>query len=219
MLWRPLIGCTASGSGMRSRTSARTLARPWRGRPRSKATAPGIGTTSNGVPAGTPVQLGAMIRPQSDPIVPSSDLRKACRLAHELPAVIQATESVKMSVRRSFELVRGQMIRASLAQIPLARVKDVTAGRLRLGALESNGFATIQQVLDTSPSRLTLVPGVGEQTAQQVFAAAQQLAKAAADDLRFRINLDPADRKHNRPGAGAVRLGQTESGHVDPWRR
>ena len=139
------------------------------------------------------VQLGAMIRPQSDPIVPSSDLRKACRLAHELPAVIQATESVKMSVRRSFELVRGQMIRASLAQIPLARVKDVTAGRLRLGALESNGFATIQQVLDTSPSRLTLVPGVGEQTAQQVFAAARQLAKAAADDLRFRINLDPAD--------------------------
>ena len=82
-----------------------------------------------------------------------------------------------MSVRRSFELVRGQMIRASLAQIPLARVKDVTAGRLRLGALESNGFATIQQVLDTPPSRLTLVQGVGEQTAQQVFAAARQLRR------------------------------------------
>jgi superfamily II DNA or RNA helicase len=139
-------------------------------------------------------QLGAEVGPELDPIVPASDVQKVCRLARELPIVVRATEAVKNSVRGSFDLVRDEMIRSSLAQISLIRVKDVTAGRLRLGALESAGFANIQQILDTPPARLTLVPGVGEQTAGQVYAAAKQLAKAVADDLRFRINLDPTDQ-------------------------
>jgi superfamily II DNA or RNA helicase len=139
-------------------------------------------------------QLGAEVGPGSNPIVPASDMQRACRLARELPIVRQATEAIKNSVRSSFELVRGEMIQSNLAQMPLSRVKDVTAGRLRLGALESAGFANIQEILDTSPVRLTLVPGVGEQTAGQVYAAAQQLSKAVANDLRFRINLDPTNQ-------------------------
>jgi superfamily II DNA or RNA helicase len=139
-------------------------------------------------------QLGADVGPRSDPIVPASDVRRACRLARELPIVVQATEAAKDSVRSSFDLVHAEMVRSSLAEVPLTRVKDVTAGRLRLGALESAGFANIQQILDTSPARLTLLPGVGDQTAGQVYAAAQQLAKAVANDLRFRINLDPTNQ-------------------------
>jgi hypothetical protein len=36
-----------------------------------------------------------------------------------------------------------------------------------------------------------MLQGIGPQTAQQVIAAARQIAKSVADDLRFRIDLDP----------------------------
>ncbi|MDF2092587.1 DEAD/DEAH box helicase [Knoellia sp. 3-2P3] len=127
-------------------------------------------------------------------VLASDDLRRASTLAVHLPAVAEATDKARTRVRVRFEAVRKGMIRADLEQMPIARVKDVTGGRLRLGVLEKSGYPTIQSVLDSTPSQLIHVEGVGEQTAKQVYAAAQQLAKAVEDDFRFRINLDPGDR-------------------------
>ncbi|WP_344894385.1 DEAD/DEAH box helicase [Actinomadura meridiana] len=72
-------------------------------------------------------------------------------------------------------------------------MKDVTDGRLRLGPLEDAGFETVGDVLEATPYRLQLIPGVGPQTAQQLHAAAESLAEAAEKTASVRIDLERRD--------------------------
>jgi len=85
------------------------------------------------------------------------------------------------------------MVRRDLAAIPVERLKDSTAGRLRFGPLASAGYVTVLDVLDATPSALLSVPGVGQQTATQIHAAARQVATAIEDGLKVRVDLDPGN--------------------------
>ncbi len=96
-------------------------------------------------------------------------------------------------VQQRFAALRHQMLRRELAKIPVARLKDTTDGRLRLGPLEASGYGTVLDVLEASPTRLQQVPNVGPQTAMQAHAAARQIAAAVEEGLKVRIDLDPAD--------------------------
>jgi superfamily II DNA or RNA helicase len=142
--------------------------------------------------------LAAML--QASPSAAANDhfleaevVRKVARLCDLGPRVIDAEEYLRQQVKDSFTAVRDQMVRRDLTQMPIARVKDTTSGRLRLKTLESAGFAIVQDVLSVSVARLQAVDGVGAQTAMQVHAAAKQLAAAVSDDLKFRIDLDPSN--------------------------
>jgi SNF2 family DNA or RNA helicase len=86
------------------------------------------------------------------------------------------------------------MVRRDIAQIPIARLKDATDGRLRFGVIESAGFTTVLDILTSSIPVLQAINGVGPQTAMQVYAAARQVAIAVEDDLKFRVDLDPSNR-------------------------
>ncbi|WP_460370521.1 helix-hairpin-helix domain-containing protein, partial [Actinocorallia lasiicapitis] len=93
-------------------------------------------------------------------------------------------------VGRALDPLRAGKARAELEHIPAGRLKDVTEGRLRLGAVEQAGYTTVQTILDASPYELQLVPGVGAQTAAQLHAAARQIAAAVAETVTVRIDVD-----------------------------
>lgn len=105
-------------------------------------------------------------------------------------------------VARHRELAAPQ-IRERLGAIDVARLRDATAGRIRLAGLPEAGFRTVLDVLDAAPSRLEAVPGFGPQTSTAVRGAALQLADAVAESIQVRLEHDPEDR-HTTPLVRAV---------------
>jgi superfamily II DNA or RNA helicase len=99
----------------------------------------------------------------------------------------------RAGVHRALSVVRAGVARRELGSIPVERLRDVTDGRLRLGALERSGYSTVLQVLDATPYTLQLVPGIGPGTAGQVHAAARQIARAAEEAATIRIDVDQRD--------------------------
>ncbi len=87
------------------------------------------------------------------------------------------------------------MVRRDLAAIPVERMKDSTAGRVRLGPLAAAGFTTVLDVLDAPEWALLAVPGVGQQTVTQIYGAARQVASAIEHGLKFRVDLDPTNQR------------------------
>ncbi|MFH8474066.1 DEAD/DEAH box helicase [Streptomyces sp. NPDC018000] len=85
------------------------------------------------------------------------------------------------------------LVRRELSAIPVTRLKDVTEGRLRLGAIEQAGFTTVGQVHEANRYELRQIPGVGAQTADQALAAAGQIAHAVRDTVAVRIDVDTPD--------------------------
>ncbi|MEV7234024.1 DEAD/DEAH box helicase [Streptomyces sp. NPDC051020] len=85
------------------------------------------------------------------------------------------------------------LIRRELSAIPVSRLKDVTEGRLRLGAVEQAGFTNVGQVHEANRYELRQIPGVGAQTADQALAAAGQIAHAVRDTVAVRIDVDTPD--------------------------
>ncbi len=85
-------------------------------------------------------------------------------------------------------------IRERLGAIGVDRLRDATAGRLRLAGLPEAGFATVLDVLDAAPSRLEAVPGIGPTTSTAVRGAALQLADAVAESVQVRLEHDPENR-------------------------
>ncbi|MFE9423762.1 DEAD/DEAH box helicase [Kitasatospora sp. NPDC006697] len=85
------------------------------------------------------------------------------------------------------------LVQAELAVMPVARLREVTEGRLRTGALEAAGIATVGQVVEASVYGLRLLPGVGAQTAAQAVAAAGQLAEAVEQTVALRLDPDRQD--------------------------
>ncbi|MDQ0988206.1 DEAD/DEAH box helicase [Streptomyces sp. V2I9] len=97
------------------------------------------------------------------------------------------------AVRSVLDPLLGTLVDRELAHIPVSRLKDVTEGRLRLGALEQAGFGTVGQVHGTHRYALRQLPGVGAHTADQALAAATQIAHAVRDTVSVRIDVDAPD--------------------------
>ncbi|BBC33232.1 Helicase SNF2 [Streptomyces graminofaciens] len=94
------------------------------------------------------------------------------------------------AVRAALKPIHDDLAERELDAIPVARLKDVTEGRLRLGEVERGGFRTVRQVLDAGSYRLQQLPGVGKQTADQTVAAARQIAEAVRDTVAVHIDVD-----------------------------
>ncbi|MDT0434474.1 MULTISPECIES: DEAD/DEAH box helicase [Streptomyces] len=94
------------------------------------------------------------------------------------------------AVRAALTPLRDELVAAELESIPVARLKDATEGRLRLAAVEAAGFATVRAVHEAGRHQLRQIPGVGAQTADQVLAAAGQIARAVEETVSVRIDVD-----------------------------
>ncbi|WP_326656313.1 DEAD/DEAH box helicase [Streptomyces sp. NBC_00385] len=97
------------------------------------------------------------------------------------------------AVRTALDPLLDALVRKELSAIPVSRLKDVTEGRLRLGAVEQAGFTTVEQVYGAGRYELRQIPGVGAQTADQTLAAAGQIAHAVRDTVALRIDVDTPD--------------------------
>ncbi|MFC5906577.1 DEAD/DEAH box helicase [Streptacidiphilus monticola] len=95
-------------------------------------------------------------------------------------------------VRGYAAALRGEAVGRALDAMPVARLRDVTEGRLRVAPLEAAGFVTVGRVHRAEVYELLRVPGVGRTSAEQAKAAAAQLARAARENTAVRI--DPDDR-------------------------
>ena len=128
---------------------------------------------------------------------PNGDIRKLLGDAQQLLDAARVLRSdhdaARAEVQRALSPLRAESAREELAQIPVARLRDVTEGRLRLGSLEQAGYSTVRQVLDATAYRMHLVPGVGPQTAAQALAAARQIARAVEETVAVRIDVDRRD--------------------------
>jgi superfamily II DNA or RNA helicase len=119
-----------------------------------------------------------------------SVLSQSRALRAAITDALTAPEARRQSARRAYESVRGDVVRAELAKMPLDRIKEITQGRLRLAAIEQAGFRTVGAVAAAGPHRLQSIQGVGPQTAAQVVAAARQLRTAMEQETRVRFDPD-----------------------------
>lgn len=94
------------------------------------------------------------------------------------------------AVRAALAPIRAELVGRELESIPVSRLKDVTEGRLRLGALEAAGFGSVRAVYETSRYALRQLPGVGAQTADRALGAARQIARAVEETVSVRIDVD-----------------------------
>jgi len=103
------------------------------------------------------------------------------------------------AARAAFAPLQDAVVERELDAIPVARLQDVTEGRLRLANVEKGGYRTVGSVLEEQPYRLRQIPGVGEQTVNHLLAAARQLAAATRETVTVHIDVD-----HPDPGTTAL---------------
>ncbi|MGC0329740.1 superfamily II DNA or RNA helicase [Streptomyces sp. SAI-170] len=115
---------------------------------------------------------------------------RAQGLAEAAGRVVGDHERALDGVREALRPIQEELVERELDTISVARLKEVTEGRLRLGELEKGGFRTVRAVLDAGPYRLRQTPGVGQRTADQAFAAARQIADAVRETVAVRIDVD-----------------------------
>jgi hypothetical protein len=96
---------------------------------------------------------------------PKEVLRNGRVLLDAAHALITDHRRAVAEVHEALGPLRAEAARGQLAEIPVARLKDVTDGRLRLTPLEQAGLTSVLDVLDATQYRLQLIPGVGPQTA------------------------------------------------------
>ncbi len=145
--------------------------------------------------------------PQATPARPASGrdrrsaralLRRAAEAQERAADLAEAAERARTEVVDAFEAARERQVWATTAQMSVERIKDITDGRLRLGALPEHGYFTVSDVLRAGTDRLISVPGIGEGTAAKVVGAAEQIQQAVRDSLQFRIALNPTDQVTTR---------------------
>ena len=140
--------------------------------------------------AGSRGATGVVAHTQERPAAPREVLADGGRLRAAARDVVADHGRAVEAVRAALAPITDELARRELAEIPVARLKDVTEGRLRLGAIEAAGFATVDQVLTADRYGLRQIPGVGPQTADQALAAARQIARAVEEAVAVRIDVE-----------------------------
>lgn len=102
-------------------------------------------------------------------------------------------ERARGEVRDVIAQRQAELVQDHLDALPLSRLKDAAGGRLRLGALEQAGYTTVGSIHRATAGELRDVPGVGGQTAEQVTAAAAQLAEAERDSVAVPLDAERRD--------------------------
>jgi len=129
----------------------------------------------------------------------------ARRLRSEISVALAVPAGRRGAARAAFEVVRDDIVRQQLDVMPLARLKETTQGRLRLGAIEAAGYRTVGAAAKAGVYGLQQLDGVGPQTASRLVAAAHQIERAMRETARVRFDPD------KRPQLQADLLGALNS--------
>ncbi|MEO3753184.1 DEAD/DEAH box helicase [Streptomyces sp. B6B3] len=117
-------------------------------------------------------------------------LAEARRLRDAARAVLADHAGAVAEVRTALAPLHDELADRELESIPVARLRDVTEGRLRLGALEAAGYPSVGQVLRAGRYQLRQIPGVGAHTADQALAAAGQIRRAVLETVALQLDAD-----------------------------
>jgi superfamily II DNA or RNA helicase len=115
---------------------------------------------------------------------------RGARLYEAAQAVVADHARAAEAVRAALKPIHDAAVRRELDAIPVARLQDVTEGRLRLGSVEKSGLRTVGGVLEAGPYRLRQIPGVGQRTVDQMLAAARRLSEAAHETVAVHIDVE-----------------------------
>lgn len=120
--------------------------------------------------------------------------------AQRIQAMAVSTTTVTaertVDARGAIEAMRAAVVQSQLDSMPVARLKDATEGRVRLGLVESAGYRTVGSVLQAGSYRLQAIDGVGPQTAEQAVAAARRVASTLQTNARLRFDPDHRPAAH-----------------------
>src|SRR5580693_758477 len=128
--------------------------------------------------------------PDGEEPAPRALVSQARAFRKDVAEAVAAPPARLRAARATYELARDDVVRQQLAELPLARLKETTQGRLRLRLIEAAGYRTVGQAAAAGVVRLQQIQGVGPQTATQVVAAARQLANAMMQSVRLRFDPD-----------------------------
>ncbi|HEU5333877.1 MAG TPA: DEAD/DEAH box helicase [Actinocrinis sp.] len=128
-----------------------------------------------------------------------SAMRRLLRRAGEVVGAVRdlgtGEERLFDQVRTAHSAYRAAEARRLLAEMPVARLSDVTSARLPLAKLQKAGYATVGSVLDADHARLAEVRGIGGRSSRYITAAAQRIAATVEDDVQVTADLDPGDAR------------------------
>jgi len=115
-------------------------------------------------------------------------LEEAARLVDGVRGALAEERSRRAAAHAAYQAARADLVERELARMPVARLRETTEGRVRLGPIETAGVRTVADVLAAGPARLERIPGVGELSATRIVAAARRLRAAMAEAVRLRLN-------------------------------
>ncbi|MFD4577008.1 DEAD/DEAH box helicase [Streptomyces sp. NPDC058417] len=115
---------------------------------------------------------------------------RGARLHEAALAVVADHGRAVEAARAALKPLHDAAVARELGAIPVARLQDVTEGRLRLGSVEKSGLRTVGSVLDAGPYRLRQIPGVGQRTVDQMLAAARRLSEAVHETVAVHVDVD-----------------------------
>ena len=148
-------------------------------------------------------------------IEPGSEARGLIRQARavrgSMNTALAAPDARRASARNAYFAFRSSMAAAQLNETPIARLKDITQGRVRLGLIETAGYRTVGAVLTAGLGRLSSIRGVGDTSARQAIAAARQLATAVVEETRVRFDPDSRDAPQTRLLGELFAYGESKS--------
>ncbi|MGW0925641.1 DEAD/DEAH box helicase [Streptomyces sp. NPDC002755] len=115
---------------------------------------------------------------------------RGARLFEAAQALVADHGRAVEAVRAVLKPIHDAAVKRELDAIPVARLQDVTEGRLRLGNVEKSGLRTVGGVLEAGPYRLRQISGVGQRTVDQMLAAARRLSEAVHETVAVHIDVD-----------------------------
>ena len=144
-------------------------------------------------------------------------VRQASALRAQINHALDAPRAWRVTARQAYTQAVEAMVNEQLFAMPIARIRETTEGRLRLGPIEAAGYQTVGQAAAAGIRRLEAIPGVGAHTATQVIAAANQLhgAMMKTTRLRFDANRQP---DHHAALLGALSAYETAGQAISPIR-
>ena len=123
-------------------------------------------------------------------MAPRALVGQARDLRTALATVTSAPLATRGVARSAYEAARDELVYQQLAELPLARLKETTQGRLMLAPIEAVGYRTVGQASAAGVVGLQRIPGVGPETAAKIVGAANQLRRAMKERVRLRFDPD-----------------------------
>lgn len=134
--------------------------------------------------------------PEDRLLEPGPEARKLVAAARRFrktgKRALSTAERTRTDILASHKISHRELLRSELERAPIAQLKEITQGRLRLGAIEDAGYRNIASLVGVGTAQLERLSGVGPHTASQVVAATARFKDTL--DSTLRVRLDPGSR-------------------------